>query len=49
MRKEAYDEAKDWLMGVNKQEINPTGLPVPAEGVKDYLLYGSNPKRNNHI
>lgn len=49
MRAEAYKEAKEWLIGVQKQEINPVGLPVPDEGAKDYILHGSNPKRVQHI
>lgn len=48
-RIKAYNEAKEWLIGVQKCEINPEDLPVKAGGQKDYVLYGSNPKRNNHI
>lgn len=48
-RKERYTAAKEWLMLVNECKINPTDLPVLADGVKDYVLTGSNPKRNNQI
>lgn len=48
-RKEAYDDAKEWLQSVSKGMVNPVGLPVPEEGEKDYILFGSNPKRQNHL
>lgn len=48
-RRNAYMEAKEWLEGVAACRINPTDLPVIANGEKDYLLYGSNTKRENHI
>lgn len=48
-RVEAYKEAKMWLEGVASQEINPPNLPVPVSGEKDYILYGSNTPRQNHI
>jgi hypothetical protein len=51
-RVDAYNEAKEWLKGVQALMINPIGLPVPEgpdEGTKDYIVYGSNPKRVNHI
>jgi phage gp36-like protein len=48
-RSEAYKQAVDWLDKVNNMQINPVGLPVLSDGQKDYILYGSNPKRSNHI
>lgn len=48
-RKERYNAAVEWLEKVNAGEINPPGLPVPDTGDKDYILYGSNTKRDNHI
>lgn len=48
-RKERYNAAMDWLEAVKNEEINPPGLPVPSTGDKDYIRYGSNPRRSNHI
>jgi phage gp36-like protein len=48
-RKERYKAAKEWLMDVSEAVINPPDLPVPAEGEKDYIRFGSNTKRDNHI
>jgi len=47
-RTERYKAAKEWLMDVSESIINPD-LPVPDSGDKEYILYGSNPKRENHI
>ena len=43
------NDAKEWLMDVSKGIINPPTLPFLPDGQKDYILYGSNPKRNNQI
>lgn len=48
-RGELRNDAKEWLMDVNKGIINPPTLPVPSTGEKDYILYASNPKRDNQI
>lgn len=48
-RKESYEMAILWLKQVNVGKINPPDLPIPADGQKDYLLWGSNTKRTNHI
>ena len=48
-RGELRNDAKEWLMDVNKGIINPPTLPVPVTGEKDYILYASNPKRDNQI
>lgn len=48
-RGELRNDAKEWLMDVNKGIINPPTLPVPTTGEKDYILYASNPKRDNQI
>lgn len=49
LRKERYQSAKEWLDLVQKGERNPVDLPVLPDGEKDYVLYGSNQKRTNHI
>lgn len=43
------NDAKDWLLDVSKGIINPPTLPVPVSGEKNYILFGSNTKRNNQI
>lgn len=48
-RVDAYKQAVEWLEKVNVGTINPPSLPVLPNGQKDYILFGSNPKRNNHI
>jgi hypothetical protein len=48
-RGELRNDAKEWLMDVNKGIINTPTLPVPVTGEKDYILYGSNTKRSNQI
>jgi phage gp36-like protein len=47
--KEAYDDAIEWLTGVKDGTIIPVGLPFPTDGTKSTILYGSNPKRVNHL
>ncbi len=49
LRRERYHYAKDWLDKVNQAKINPPDLPLVDEGVKDYVQWGSNTKRVNHI
>jgi hypothetical protein len=44
----AYNDAKEWLTKVLDLKINPD-LPLLANDSKDYVLTGSNPKRQNHI
>lgn len=47
-RTERYKTAKEWFMDVSDQTINPD-LPVPETGDKDYIRFGSNTRRENHI
>jgi phage gp36-like protein len=44
-----FEAAVDWLNAVSDGRINPPDLPKPESDSKDYLLFGSNPKRSNHI
>ena len=44
-----YVEAKDWFEGINKGIINDPDLPVFTDGSRDFILYGGNTKRDNHI
>lgn len=46
--KEAYEQAIDWLTGVQAGDIVPDGLEKPTDGSKDLLTWGSNTKRNNN-
>jgi len=46
---DAYVEAKDWFEGINKGIINDPDLPVFTDGSRDFILYGGNTKRDNHI
>ena len=49
-RKDRYAEAKEWLTKVNAQEINDPTLPkVTGDITRDFIRYGSNRKRNNHL
>ncbi len=48
-RKQNYDDAVMWFDGMKDGTINQPGLPVPVDGSKDYIKYGSNPRRENHI
>ncbi len=48
-RKERFDQAKQWLADVAAGMINPPDLPRITDGSRDYVLFGSNTKRNNHI
>ena len=47
MRQKRYEMAIQWLEKVSAGEINPPDLPVPDAGEKDYVLMGSNPRRDN--
>lgn len=47
--KEAYDEAKEWLAGVQAGEIVATGLPVTTSETAGATKWGSNPRRTNHV
>lgn len=49
MRKDAYDAALQWLRRVQQQEINPPDLPLITDGTKDYVQFGSNGKRSQHL
>lgn len=46
---QAYDDAKEWLLGVQAGEVVPVGLPPSTSEHAGVIKYGSNPKRNNHI
>ena len=50
IRMKRYDDAIDWLMGVQRGQIVPPGLPLlPSDsGEGGMITYGSNPKRKNH-
>lgn len=55
-RKDAYDEAIEWMNGVKEGSIVPDGLPplqnVDGNGNSEnasYYRFGSNKKRENHI
>ncbi len=49
LRKERFELAQDWLQRVSKQLINPE-LPLHATPDQiDYIKFGGNTKRNNHI
>lgn len=47
-RSERYKSAKEWLIDISSGIVNPD-LPVPQSGNKEYILFGSNTKRSNHI
>ena len=55
-RKDAYDEAIEWMKGVKDGSIVPDGLP-PLQNIDEngnsedasYYRFGSNKKRSNHI
>jgi len=49
MRTDRYYEAKEWLEGVMECKINPPNLPVPDSGDKNYIKFGGNDKRDNHV
>jgi hypothetical protein len=48
-RVKAYSDAKEWLEAVCELMINPPDLPAVTVGNRDYVQYGSNPKRTNHL
>jgi phage gp36-like protein len=47
MRDKRYDRAIAWLKGVQKGDIVPD-LPEAPSGVTPKIIFGSNPKRNQH-
>lgn len=49
LRKENMAEAERWLTRVCKGLVDPPDLPRPVEATKDFIKYGSNPPRQNHI
>lgn len=49
IRVKRYDDAIAWLKGVNRQEINPPGLPVPETEGKPFVQWNSNSKRTHHF
>lgn len=48
-RTAAYEIAEKWLTKVQAERVNPTGLPKPDDGSKDYVRWGGNRPRRNHI
>lgn len=49
MRMERFEKAQDWLQRVSKQLINPD-LPVHASpDTIDFIKFGGNTKRSNHV
>lgn len=44
-----YTQHKEWLNGVLSGDINPPGLPLYADQSHKQIIYGSNPKRDNHV
>jgi phage gp36-like protein len=49
IRVKRYDDAIEWLKGVQSGSINPPGLPLrEEESVNSMMSYGSNPRRVNH-
>lgn len=44
-----YEAALTWLRRVQQQEINPPDLPRVESGEKDYVIWGSNRRRTNHV
>lgn len=48
MREKRYDRAISWLKGVQKGDIVPD-LPAAPSTVTAKIIYGSNPKRNQHF
>lgn len=48
LRQDRYERAIDWLKAVQKGNVTPD-LPAQPEDTKTgIILFGSNPKRNNH-
>lgn len=47
IRVDRYKRAIEWLKEVNAGHINPD-LPLSQDQKKDYVAFGSNPKRQNH-
>ena len=50
IRVKRYDDAIDWLKGIQKGNINPPGLTIQEDenGYSNIMSFGSNPKRVNH-
>lgn len=50
IRVKRYDDAIDWLKGVQRGTINPVGLPLKEDenGYSSIMSFGSNAKRTNH-
>ncbi len=46
--RDSYNDWKEWLLGVQSGAINPTNLTL-NETTGSFIIYGSNPKRENHI
>lgn len=50
LRADRYQLALDWLQRVQALKCNPDlPLPTPDPTIKDYVRFGSNLKRSNHI
>lgn len=45
----AYEIAEKWLAKVQAEKVNPAGLPKPDDGSKDYVRFGGNRPRRNHL
>lgn len=46
---DGYVEAKDWFESVSAGKVNPPDLPMFEDGERDFIRYGSNTRRDNHI
>jgi len=44
-----YLEAKDWFEKVSAGTINPPDLPAFEDGERDYVRFGGNTRRMNHL
>jgi hypothetical protein len=44
-----YLEAKDWFEKVSAGTINPPDLPAFEDGERDYVRFGGNTRRENHL
>lgn len=49
LRKDNMDEAERWLKRVCDGLVDPPDLPRPPAPEKDFILFGSNPPRQNQL
>lgn len=49
LRSERYNRAVDWLKSVQKGNVVPDLEPLEVDKQIGVILYGSNPKRDNHF